>query len=238
MAKTVESEIIAACNVSKRAKNEEEQVYLERLAEAVRVAPDKQWEELSDVAANWSNAALAAHDAGKPIPSLPTDAVETKAKDKADKKADKKAAAEAKVEAKVETKTEPVESEKAAAKGKPGKGKGKAAKSTPAPEPAPAEKRAPRAAKATKAKTEPVAPAEKAPARAAKSRSTGNGKGVYASTQEYIVMHPNATTDEIMTALRKSGLDPRQNTVQSVRGHTRDTMKLVQKRRKVELGIV
>jgi hypothetical protein len=87
-----------------------------------------------------------------------------------------------------------------------------------------------------------VAAAAPAPAAAKRARggsTRGNGKkpGVYRQTQEYVVKHPNASTQDIIAALTKKGLDPQQHTVQSVRGHTRDTLKLVQSIKGIDLGI-
>lgn len=78
------------------------------------------------------------------------------------------------------------------------------------------------------------APKEKAPPKPRKRR--GGGSGVYASTQRFVVQNPHASTADIIAALTKKGLTPSPHTVQSVRGHTRDTLRLTQEIHGVKLG--
>jgi hypothetical protein len=126
------------------------------------------------------------------------------------------------------------------------------AKPAPAAEPEPVQAAAPparrrrtRTAAAPAPTPIPAATAEPAAAAPKQRRARGpnkaNGKskkpGVYAHTQEYVVKHPNASTQDIMNALIKKGITPKQNTVQSVRGHTRDTIKVMQRVHETDFGL-
>lgn len=253
---TVEAEILTIYKLPKRKKSEDEQAYFERLAKsAVDEGSDEQWEKLSEAAANWANEVMQTlkEQPGEALPPLPngkgtdSDAAALQAEPEAEveqpvkgKKAPGKAKATkvAKAEPKVEPKVTPAKAEqKVKAKAEP---KAKPAKAEPKPEPNE------RGWRGKPGKVEPETAPEPTAATVAKKPRvivrTSNGKGIYAATQEYLVKHPNATTEETAEALVKAGIPKDQmieklGTVASVRGHTRDTMKLVQRIHKVDLGI-
>lgn len=212
VAKTnVESELLSVYDIPKRKRSEDVQVYYERVIRAVTEGEgpeaDAKWEKLSQTAQEWANVAGKALEAQKDIADFPG----------AEETAD---AGEATPKAKG----------KVTGKAATGKTTGKT-------------KATPEATSDAKGSTRPKAATTKAgkgngaAAKAPAAKPRGAKKeGVYASTQRYVVGHPAAKTDEIMDALKKKGLEPSQHTVQSVRGHTRDTLRLVQEIHGTDLG--
>lgn len=202
---TIETEILSVYGLKKRGRGESDQAYFERLVSKALSgegpSADADWEKLSTDAQNWINDGGKAIEAKKDIAGFP-DANGAADEDEGEKRPPRKAAAKANGKAPAAAKGKAKAEEKTDEKPK--------AKATAAA----ADKSKPKATAAAKAKA-----TEKKPKKA---------EGVYASTQRYVVNHPHAKTEEIMEALRKKGLEPAQHTVQSVRGHTRDTLKLVQ----------
>lgn len=219
MAKTIEAEILEVYDAPGQKRNEDDQTYWARLVQISVQGTDEQWKQLDAPAQEWINAGVTAKKRGTdyvPFPDAP----------------------------KPEVEKEPEEDRFRVREVK--------AKAAPAPEPAreeeeeevaPTRRRRTRTAKVAPTPV-PTAAAETSTTEAPKqrrARGTGNGRskkpGVYAHTQEYVVKHPNASTQDIMAALTKKGIVPKQNTVQSVRGHTRDTIKVMQRVHETDFGL-
>lgn len=211
MVKTIESEILDVYDAAKRKRDEDDQAYWARLVQISVDGTDEQWHQLEAPAQEWINAGVRAKKQNTeyiPFPDAPApEPVKEPEQDRFRVR---------------EVKARP------------------AAEAAPAAAPAPERRRRTRTTTVKKPAPEPVAAAP-APQPAAKEvRRRANGKkppGVYAQTQEYVVRNPNASTKDIMKALEKKGLTAAQHTVQSVRGHTRDTLKLVQRIKQVDMGI-
>lgn len=223
MAKTIESEILDVYGASGRKRGEDDQTYWARLVQISVEGSDDQWHQLEAPAQEWINAGVLAKKQGTeyiPFPDAPKSEPEPE-KEPEDRFRVRE------VKAKVPEKAPEKE---ASVEETPPSRRRRSARQTPA---APAAPAAPTAPVTTEAATAPVK--QRRAARGAR----GNGKkpGVYRQTQEYVVKHPNASTQDIIAALTKKGLDPQQHTVQSVRGHTRDTLKLVQTIKGFDMGI-
>lgn len=213
MGKTIESEILDVYNAERRKRGEDDQAYWARLVQTSVEGDDEQWKLLDAPAQEWINSGVLAKKKGTdylPFPDAPPPPVAEPEPDRFRVR---------------EVKARPVSAEP-----------------EPTPAPAPERRRRTRAPRPAPAPAPVAAAPAAAPPPAAKAttrRRGGNGKkpGVYRQTQEYVVKHPNASTQDIMAALARKGLDPQQHTVQSVRGHTRDTLKLVQTIKGVDMGI-
>lgn len=234
--KTMEQEILAAYDIAKRKRGEDDQAYFERIIKASLGGNDTQWKELDNVpgAQDWINAGAKALLDKRPVASFEPDAEEDAAPEP-ETRSRRGAVVE---EAKDEPEPEQRPARKAVAKTKADVKATKAADAKAAAKAKADAKADAKAATKAKAKAAKDEPDERAPATKAKKRGNGaSGTGVYAKTQQHVVRHPNSSTQDIMTALTKQGLEPQQNTVQSVRGHTRDTIKEMQRFHKQDFGL-
>lgn len=88
---SIEQDIINVTGAKAKGKDEDDQTYLGRLAEAID-SDDKHWDKLSKPSQAWFERAVAANEKKKPFPALTAAEPATAAKGKAAKKSAKKAA--------------------------------------------------------------------------------------------------------------------------------------------------
>jgi hypothetical protein len=222
MAKSIEAEILEVYDAAGQKRNEDDQTYWARLVQISVQGTDEQWKQLDAPAQEWINAGVTAKKRGTdyvPFPDAPPPEVEKEPEE------DRFRVREVKAKAPAPAPDPPAAAAEEAALIRQRRRTPRTAKVAPTPVPTAA------------AETTSTTAAPK-PRRA---RGTGNGRskkpGVYAHTQEYVVKHPNASTQDIMAALTKKGIIPKQNTVQSVRGHTRDTIKVMQRVHETDFGL-
>lgn len=271
MAKTIEEEILDVYGVPGRKRGERAQTYYGRLVAASNDGTDEEcdarWAKLGVPAQEWLNNGVTAKKAGNEILGFP-DAPEVvdepppeeevaapppSRRAPAPKSAAKEAAEDEHGDAEKEerrpsrTRRTPVEAPPRAAPPRAATAPVRAPrtrgrKSAAAPAPAPKAVETKPAPAPTPARRR-LTTAEPAPTRRRGRGRNGEKPGIYRETQEFVVMNPNATTAEIVKALKKKGfrgLDDKkkQHSVQSVRGHTRDTLKILQAKRGFDVGII
>lgn len=67
----IEKELLAVSKIKKKVPGEDHQKYLTRLMKAVSKIKDDDWEQLSEEAQNWNNAAAEAHKGGHKLENFP-----------------------------------------------------------------------------------------------------------------------------------------------------------------------
>ena len=226
----IEKELTSAVDY-KRAKGDEDQAYLTKLAQALAKLDDDDFENLSTPAQEWANAAILAIKKKKELPAIPADAA-AKAEKEAPKKTDKakakeKAAAEEEDDDEDEDEDDAETDEGDDAEGDdseeeddededdepPAKTKAKA-KEKEKPAAKSKEKEAPKKAeKKDKPKPPPAKPFEET---------------VLYKIKKLLCKDPSMKTDDIQTELKKLGHDVSTVTASTIRSDFRNTVRVLQ----------
>lgn len=229
----IEAELVKATGVKQKAK-EDQQDYFARLIEKTQDLENDEWDKLSNKAQSWVNAGAKVQNAekGDEIPNF-ADA-DNSGDDAEDDKDDKKPAKKGKA-AKDEEADDDKEDKKPA--------RGSKAKKDEEVDDEPKGRRRPAkdegddgADDAPKARGKKDAPDKKAAAPDKKpvkdKPAKKGGEGAQASIKRAIIKDPTATTEDIIAALAKKGLDATTSAVSTIRSGTLQTLRLVK-----ELGV-
>jgi hypothetical protein len=202
----IKTELMKAAN-AKEKKGEDFQAFAKRLTGLVQALPDDSWDKLSKNAQDWVNEAATAINAKKDIPNI-DDAEDEKGEGE-------DADADTGEEEEVATSKKSAKNGKKGAASKKGattatkNGNGKNAK----------------AGASSKKDDEPMATTKKEAAKPA-TRSSGKG-GAQVAIKTAVIKDPKATTESIVNALKKKGLEPTIAAVSTIRSGTLQTLRLV-----------
>ena len=214
---TVEDELVKFTKV-KRRNTEKKQTYLARVVKKVTELDDDVWEQMSEAAQEWSNAASVAFNKKKDIPEFPVDEEPEEGEEDVDDVDDESDDPEDEDDDDEEEEVKPKKTSKASKSTTATKG---SAKSTPSK-------------KDTESKTssKPKVSAKKEPKKAPKKESAkttegGKPRGGGVAIKEIMVRDPHISIEDLTAELHANSFSLTEFTIASIRSEFRQTLKVL-----------